>query len=97
MISGFVFICWVANLLLIISWIIPYKNIKLKIWFSSISTILSLAFLFFDEIMKNEAGHYGQITGYALGYWLWVSSSLLYLLANLWTWFKERNVIVEKE
>lgn len=53
--------------------------------------------MFFDEIMKNEAGHYGQITGYALGYWLWVSSSLLYLLANLWTWFKERNVIVEKE
>ena len=77
-------ICWLANPLLIIAWIIPYKNLQLKIILCSISNLLSFSFLFFKEIIKDEAGNYGEITGYALGYWLWFLSNLIYLLGILW-------------
>ena len=87
---GGAFISWLANPFLIISWIIPYKNQRLKIIFCSISTIFSLSFLFFEEVMKDEAGNYGKITGYELGYWLWTLSSLIFFLGNIYIYF-ERN------
>lgn len=75
--SGF---SWFANPLLIISYYIPLQNINAKFYCSLAAVVLTLYFLLFDEIIKNESGQYGQITGYALGYWSWVSSAVMNLM-----------------
>ncbi|MCH4554128.1 hypothetical protein [Aestuariibaculum lutulentum] len=69
--------CWIANPLLILSWLLPKDKIKTSLIFSGISAFFAIIFLFFSEIMKDEAGHYGQITGYKLGYILWLISTLI--------------------
>ncbi len=71
---GGAFLIWLTNPFLLISWFFTRKNPIVACIVSGISLAIALSFLFFDEIMINEAGHYGTITGYALGYWLWVLS-----------------------
>ncbi len=80
-------LCWLANPLLIFSWIFIKKN-KVSSLLSLFSTLIALSFLLFDEIIDDEAGHYRKIVGYELGYWLWVCSNLAMLLGNL---FNEVN------
>ncbi|MEO1051405.1 MAG: hypothetical protein AAFX87_12320 [Bacteroidota bacterium] len=48
-----------------------------------LSTLIALSFMLFDEIIDDEAGHYRKITGYELGYWLWISSNAVMLLGNI--------------
>lgn len=74
-------LCWLANPLLILSWIL-IKNNKLSLILSLISTLIAISFLLFDEIIDDEAGHYRKIVGYELGYWLWVSSNCVMLFGN---------------
>lgn len=76
-------ISWLMNPLMIISYAIPIKKIKIKLAFSISALIFGLSFLLFDEIIKNEAGHYGKITGYAIGYWIWIISSIINLIGIL--------------
>ena len=59
------------------------EHTKLSLPLSLITTIISVSFLFFKEIMINEAGHFGEITGYKLGYWLWISSMIIMLIGNI--------------
>lgn len=81
---GGAFTAWLANPLLIISWILPHEKLVWKIVLSALAVLFSLSFLLFSEIIKDEAGHIGKITGYGAGYWIWVSSSLLYFIGNLY-------------
>lgn len=74
-------LCWLANPLLILSWIL-IKNNKLSLILSLLSTLIAISFLLFDEIIDDEAGNYRKIVGYELGYWLWVSSNCIMLLGN---------------
>jgi len=85
-------ICWLANPLLIFSWF-TIKRTKVSFIFSLCSSILAISFLFFDEVMINEAGHYGKVTSYELGYWLWVLSSLIMLMGNGMILYKNKDVI----
>lgn len=68
-------ISWLANPALIISYV-HHSRGKLKpaLYYSLAALLLSLTFLLFREIIVSEAGHTGEITGYGLGYWLWLSS-----------------------
>ncbi len=84
-------ISWFLNPLLLISYLIPIKNLNLKLYLAVASVFLGLSFLFFSEIVKNEAGHYGKITGYELGYWLWILSSLINLIGILIIKFNHKN------
>lgn len=74
---------WLANPILIIAWMIFKKKPKASLILSIISFLLMLSFLFFDEIIDNEAPTTAKITSYGLGYWLWVLSSLLLVVGNL--------------
>lgn len=74
-------LCWLANPLLILSWIF-IKNNKLSLIMSVLSTLIAISFLLFDEIIADEAGHYRRIIGYEIGYWLWVSSNGIMLFGN---------------
>jgi len=50
---------------------------------STIALVLSLSFLLFKQIIKDEGGNYGIITGYRAGYWLWVGTMVAVFIGNL--------------
>ena len=72
---------WFANPLLILAWaLVKYHKVSLLL--SLLSTLTALAFLMFDEVVINEAGHSSIITSYDVGYWLWIASHAVMLLGN---------------
>lgn len=90
--EGGVYLSWLANPFLFFSWIASWIFLKkdnfLVVVLSGISLVLSLSFLCFDKIMVNEAGHYGMITSYSIGYLFWTLSSIVFFFGNLWLKYK---------
>ena len=81
--TGGAALTWLANPLLFLSWILIHKNPKLSLQISIAATLIALSFLFFKQIMADEAGNYSRIISYKFGYWLWVSSSVIMFVGNL--------------
>ena len=81
-------ISWFANPLILLAWILPYRWIYVKLICSLLASLLALYFLSFDQTLKNEAGHIGNITGYASGYWFWTSSIIIYAVGQFYFFFK---------
>ncbi|HEY8927790.1 MAG TPA: hypothetical protein VIM55_01265 [Mucilaginibacter sp.] len=86
---------WLANPALWISWIFMRRRYTLSMITSLASLIIGLLFLKVSEFMVNEGGTYSDITGYRIGYWLWLSSITLMFTANLYIYFFERNQVNE--
>ena len=83
---------WIANPLLIISWITFYKKPKLSLLTSIFAAILSISFLFFKNILYDNEGHYRQISYVFSGYYLWVCSVIIILAFNLTeNYFEKKN------
>ena len=74
---------WLANPLLLFSWITVKLKPTLSLIAALLATFVALSFLFFDEIIDNEGGTYNEIIEYKLGYWLWVSSSVVMFIGQL--------------
>ncbi|MBG9377906.1 hypothetical protein I5907_16820 [Panacibacter sp. DH6] len=74
--TGGAAIAWLANPLLIVSWVLLTKNKKSAWLFSLTALLFCISFLKFQTIIENEAGHYNPIKRIGLGYWLWLSSCL---------------------
>ena len=70
-------ISWLANPLLIISWITFYKKKKIALPLSIGAMVMAASFLFFKSIITDEAGNEHAIIGYCAGYWLWLSSCIV--------------------
>lgn len=67
---------WFANPALFATWAtIWIRQIR---WFplitAAVALIFSASFLTCTELITNEAGGKENVTGYGLGYWLWLSS-----------------------
>lgn len=77
-------ISWLANPLIIISFVTLRFCPKTTIVISILSTVLILSFLLFRYVIANEAGHYYEITSYKMGYYLWLSSSLTILTGSIY-------------
>ena len=84
-------ITWLANPLLLISWILAKKSPKFSLLTSFLAVITSLSFLLFSKIISDEAGNYSQIISYKLGYWLWVLSSVIMLGGNIWLYLSKKS------
>ncbi len=80
--AGGACLTWFANPIILVSWITSQKP-KISIIFSLLALIIGISFSFFDEIIINEAGHYGEITGYRAGYYLWVLSFMSMVVGNI--------------
>jgi hypothetical protein len=78
---GFV---WLANPLLILSWVNAGKNRDRSFVLSIIAVFFALCFLFYKDIVKSESGSTTPIIAHNIGYWLWVSSILTMLLGNVY-------------
>lgn len=74
---------WLANPLLIISWLMFKRNIKVAIGLSFAAIIFCSSFLFFDEVVTNEAGLPRRISSVGIGYYLWLTSSIITFASTL--------------
>ena len=75
-------VSWIANPLLILSWVTIRINPKIS-WYSSIAAfVLASSFMLFDKIIDNEAGHFNEIISYGLGYKLWLFSITIVFIWN---------------
>lgn len=83
-IIGFQAAClsWLANPLLIATWILQWNQSKYAVYTSILVLILMISFLFFKKIWVDEAGHYGNIIRYSIGYWLWLASGVLMVILS---------------
>ncbi|OQP56822.1 hypothetical protein A3860_09565 [Niastella vici] len=68
---------WLANPLLIVSWILLGMNKKGGMILALLASLFSLSFLFCHTIMEDEAGNMGIIKNVTTGYWLWVGSCVV--------------------
>jgi hypothetical protein len=84
-------VVWIANPILILSWIFFKRRPKLMLALSLAATLISLSFLLFKTVLDNEAGHLNPITQRSLGYWLWVLSSASMFVGNLIFHLIDRN------
>ena len=80
---------WLANPILLASWITFKKKQKLSFILSIIAFILMLSFLFVNEIIVNDGSTTSKVNFYGLGYWLWVLSSFIMIVGNII--FKKRD------
>jgi hypothetical protein len=66
---------WFANPTLFVAWATLASGAeKVSAAFSVAAFAIAISFLFQREIMTNEAGILLPITGYRIGYWIWLSS-----------------------
>lgn len=72
---------WLANPLWLLSLllILGHADRWISVVISTVGFLFSLSFLFYNSVLVNEAGHKGEIIGYGIGYWLWLSSFVLLL------------------
>jgi len=75
---------WFANPLLFCSWLfVVCKKKRMAITLSTGAVVLSTGFLFAKQVMTSTSGTPTAITGYAAGYWLWLSSAYAALVCAL--------------
>lgn len=81
---------WLANPLLFIAWFSIMKKPLKTFIISMLSAALMLLFLFFKQIISDEAGNYSTIVSYKLGYWLWLLSVGIMLVGSSLIFYKSR-------
>jgi hypothetical protein len=84
MLLGGAYGCWVANPFLVVSWFFIKRKPLVATILSGIAIGIGLWFTTYTEIMGDEGGNYDEITGYAMGYWFWLSSMVAVFLGSLW-------------
>ncbi|MBS1743998.1 MAG: hypothetical protein JST81_13270, partial [Bacteroidetes bacterium] len=80
--SGGAALSWLANPLLIMSWITQKKKLKVSMFLSMLAFLFTLSFLMFNEVPDNEAGGKHPITHLKVGYWIWVSAAFIMMIGN---------------
>ena len=78
-------LAWFTNPLLLVAWI-TFWYPKVSVWFSIFAVTLSAAFLLFPGItmgnFHNDELDFTPIIHRHLGYWLWLSSTIVMLVGN---------------
>lgn len=83
---------WLANPALFVAWIFLFREErKLGLAGASIAPIFAALPLFMTEIVTNEGGVATAIDGYDAGYWLWLASTMMMLIAYVWFAISERK------
>lgn len=92
--GGGAYLVWFANPFFIIA-IFNNKNSPVtSVVLSGFALLIGLFFLRGGEVLLNEAGHTTYITGFQTGYWIWLSSFLLMLVASILS-TRTSNYIIE--
>jgi hypothetical protein len=66
---------WLANPALAVTWLLMcLRRTRVALGFAFAALGLSLSFLRHSQILSDEGGGHSRITGYSVGYWLWIAS-----------------------
>ena len=77
-------ITWLANPLLVLSWILCLRGeLRAAVIVSAAAVLLALSFLLHSTIVTSEAPTYEAVAGYGAGYWLWLASMLIMAAGSL--------------
>jgi|GEM_PF-605079 len=83
---------WLANPLLVLAWFFAWKARPGRALICSALALLFMAgFLYEKRIVSNENGGTSVITGYGLGYWLWMASAAVMLVGAGMAFFHARQ------
>jgi len=85
-------VTWLANPLLILTYFLLTTKPKFAFITGVWSFVIALSFLFFRDIMVDEAGHFAKITGYGIGYWLWLCSALAAAIGSGVVYFMTKSM-----
>lgn len=80
---GSTYSAWFANPFFITAILLNKKEPLVSLIFSVIAISIAFTFLKGGTVLLNEAGHKGYITKLQAGYWLWVSSMVIMIIAAL--------------
>lgn len=83
MLNGGAALAWLANPLLITSWIITRKVTNASLFISLGAMLIAFSFLLFDQVLANENGGKQTITSIETGYWLWLISIVIMFFLNV--------------
>ena len=81
--GGSVYLAWLGNPFFFIAIFSNKNSPGLSLVMSIFALIAGLSFLRGGEVLLNEAGHTAYITDYQIGYWLWLTSFLLMVIAAI--------------
>lgn len=77
-------LAWLANPVLFLGWgFFHFKRFKSAAACAATALLLMISFLLADKIISSENGDYSTVTGYGLGYWLWLASSVAFLAGSI--------------
>ncbi len=74
---------WLANPLILVAWISTKQQYKYAWLISVVAVLFCCSFLFFHQVMADEAGHFKTVTQIKSGYWIWLGSALTMMIGNL--------------
>lgn len=83
MLNGGAAIAWLANPLLLASWMITKKVNNASLFVSLGAMLMALSFLLFDQVVSNENGGKQSIESVRAGYWIWLLSALVMAILNV--------------
>ncbi len=70
---------WLANPALLLAWVLALKKKHSLALVATIAAfVLMVTFLLQDTVISSEAPTYSRITGYGMGFWLWVASAAVH-------------------
>ena len=85
-------VAWVANPLLVISWMLCLRDeLRAAFIVSAAALLVALSFLLHSTIVASEAPTYEAVTGYGPGYWLWLASMLIMTAGTLILYLGSRS------
>jgi hypothetical protein len=83
-VGPFVAVSWFANPCVVAAWIFAFQSNKgIAVALGAAGLLLGLGFLLGKLVLVSEAGIPYQITGYAAGYWIWITSLAVALVAAI--------------
>lgn len=82
-------LCWLANPLYLTAAILLLCKKRIALYFSAPAALLSLWFLFWNEVLAAENGRMAPIASRGAGYFLWLLSMLLLWAAAVY--FRRRG------
>jgi hypothetical protein len=82
LLAGGAAFAWLANPLILLSWILFFTKPKAALILSLLATLFAISFLFFNTIISSEETSYSTITARKAGYWLWLLSIALFSIAS---------------
>jgi hypothetical protein len=91
-------LAWLANPALVVAWVATLAREKaFAIAASAVALALAASFMLARDVVTNSGGFSFPITGYRMGYWVWLASMTVALIAAIRMIFEKRPIAAARE